>query len=100
MPWVDNFAHLFGFLAGFLLSYALMPYIAYDQSVQSRQRRALLIGLCLASAAFLLLVLALVFYFSPIHCSWCKYLTCIPFTKDFCADQNINFKKDEPLISF
>jgi len=31
LPWVDNFAHLVGFATGFLLSHALMPYIAFGK---------------------------------------------------------------------
>jgi len=101
LPWVDNYAHIVGFFSGFLISYALMPYIAFDRTIHSRTRRAILIVLCLASVFLILCVLFVIFYYTPIYnCSWCKYLTCIPFTKDFCADQNINFKKDEPIINF
>jgi len=101
LPWVDNYAHMVGFFSGFLLSYALMPYIAFDRTVHSRARRLALIILCLLSALLILTVLLVVFYLTPIYeCHVCKYFTCIPFTKDFCADQNINFKKDEPIIAF
>lgn len=31
LPWVDNFAHIAGFSAGFLLSHAFMPYIAFGK---------------------------------------------------------------------
>ena len=101
MPWIDNYGHFFGFLAGFLLSYALMPYISFSRSSTSQTRRTVLVILCLSITFLIFLVLILVFYFTPIYdCDWCRYLTCIPFTKDFCADQNINFKKDAPIVSF
>ena len=101
MPWVDNYAHFFGFLTGFLLSYALMPYISFSRSTTSHNRRTALVILCLLITFLTFLVLVLVFYLSPIpDCTWCRYLTCIPFTKDFCADQNINFRKDPPIVSF
>ena len=101
MPWVDNFAHMFGFLAGFLLALALMPFIRFSRSAESTTRRTALVVLCLLATVLALLVLLIVFYFSPASdCPWCKYLTCIPFTKDFCADQNINFKKDPPIVNF
>ena len=101
MPWIDNYAHMFGFLTGFLLSYALMPFIAFQRTPGSKTRRTVLVVLCFTITFLILLVLLIVFYLSPIHdCAWCKYLTCIPFTKDFCADQNINFKKDVPIVSF
>lgn len=101
LPWVDNYAHIVGFFTGFLLSYALMPYIAFDRTVHTRARRLALIILCLLFSVLIFTVLLVVFYLTPIYeCEWCKYFTCIPFTKDFCADQNINFKKDEPIIAF
>lgn len=100
LPWVDNYAHVVGFFTGFLLSYALMPYIAFDRSAHSKTRRAVLIVVCLVVAVLIFTTLAVVFYNIPnTECEWCKYLTCIPFTQDFCADQNINFQKDEPIIN-
>jgi len=101
MPWIDNYAHIMGFITGFLLSYAVMPYIKFTRTERSKTRRTVLIVLCLTTTLLIFLVLFLVFYYTPIYdCSWCKYLTCIPFTQDFCADQNINFKKDPPIINF
>ena len=35
LPWVDNYAHLFGFIFGFLLSYALLPFVTFGESLQS-----------------------------------------------------------------
>ncbi len=29
LPWVDNYAHLFGFVFGFLLSYGLLPFVTF-----------------------------------------------------------------------
>jgi len=100
LPWVDNYAHVVGFFTGFLLSYALMPFIAFDRTLQSKTKRAILIVVCLTVSLLIFTTLAVVFYNIPnTECEWCKYLTCIPFTQDFCADQNINFQKDEPIIN-
>ena len=30
LPWVDNYAHLFGFIFGFFLSYALLPFVTFS----------------------------------------------------------------------
>jgi membrane associated rhomboid family serine protease len=100
LPWVDNYAHIVGFFTGFLLAYALMPYISFQRSRQRTQRLILMSGSLLA-ALLVYAALFAVFYAVPAReCEWCKYLTCIPFTQDFCADQNINFKKDEPIVNF
>jgi len=93
LPWVDNYAHLFGFIFGFLLSYALLPFVTFG--VYDRRRKTILVWICLASVVFLFIGLLLLFYVTPIHdCEVCKYFNCIPITKDFCADQNINLRAD------
>ncbi|KAI5723596.1 hypothetical protein M8J76_008494 [Diaphorina citri] len=89
LPWVDNFAHLFGFLFGFLLSYALLPFVSFGP--YDRQKKIFLIWVCLMFVIIFLVVLLLLFYLIPIYdCELCSYFNCIPFTNEFCADQNIN----------
>ena len=89
LPWVDNYAHLFGFIFGFFMSYALQPYVTFGNF--DKRRKIILIWICFASCLFLFVGLLLLFYITPIHdCEVCKYFNCIPITKDFCADQNIN----------
>ena len=99
MPWVDNFAHVAGFTTGLFLSYALMPFITFNNSLESRSRRTVLFAASLTAIFFVFSILLTVFYYIPFkNCSWCKYLTCLPLTKDFRADQNINFKKDTSAL--
>lgn len=97
LPWVDNYAHLFGFLFGFLLSYALLPFVSFGQ--YDRHRKVFLIWVCLLTALALFVVLILLFYIIPVYdCKICSYLNCLPLTRDFCASQNINFKREEPIV--
>nr|KAF7437935.1 hypothetical protein H0235_000326 [Vespula pensylvanica] len=40
LPWIDNYAHLFGFIFGFLAAYAFMPFISfghYDRRLRGLQ---------------------------------------------------------------
>lgn len=97
LPWVDNYAHLFGFAFGFLLSYALLPFISFG--IYDRQKKIVLIWVCLLSAGFLFIFLVLLFYVTPVYnCKICSYFNCLPLTRDFCASQNINFKREEPIV--
>ena len=97
LPWVDNYAHLFGFFFGFLLSYALMPYISFGP--YDRQKKVALIWVCLLSSLFLFTALVILFYVIPVYdCEVCSFLNCLPLTQDFCASQNINFKRQEPVV--
>lgn len=96
LPWVDNYAHLFGFIFGFLAAYALMPFISFGQ--YDRRRKIFVIWVCMVLMGLLFAVLLILFYSVPMYeCEICKLFNCIPLTRDFCASQNINFKKEEPV---
>lgn len=96
LPWVDNYAHLFGFIFGFLAAYALMPFISFGH--YDRRRKILLIWVCLILIMGLFALLLALFYNVPVYeCEVCKLFNCVPFTRDFCASQNINFKREEPV---
>ncbi|KAL0115580.1 hypothetical protein PUN28_010828 [Cardiocondyla obscurior] len=96
LPWIDNYAHLFGFIFGFLAAYALMPFISFGH--YDRKRKILLIWICLILIVGLFALLLALFYNVPVNeCEVCKLFNCVPFTRDFCASQNINFKREEPV---
>ncbi|KAL7307963.1 hypothetical protein TKK_0000054 [Trichogramma kaykai] len=96
LPWVDNYAHLFGFIFGFLAAYALMPFISFGH--YDRRRKIFVIWICSLLILGLFGLLLALFYNVPMYeCELCKLFNCIPFTRDFCASQNINFKREEPV---
>lgn len=69
------------------------PYVTFG--LFEKKRKVILIWICFASVIFLFIGLLLLFYVTPIHdCEVCKYFNCIPITKDFCADQNINLEAE------
>ncbi|KAF2361717.1 Peptidase S54 rhomboid domain [Trinorchestia longiramus] len=98
LPWVDNYAHIFGFIFGFLLSYALLPFVSFGP--YDRRRKVLLIWVCLLAVLVMLSALIILFYVTPIYeCKICEYLNCIPLTSELCGEQNINFnRKHHSLI--
>lgn len=97
LPWIDNYAHLFGFIFGFLLSYALMPYVSFGP--YDRHKKICLIWVCLLSSLVLFAALVILFYVIPVYdCEVCNIFNCLPLTRDFCASQNINFKREEPIV--
>ncbi|XP_071391820.1 inactive rhomboid protein 1-like isoform X2 [Centroberyx affinis] len=88
LPWIDNFAHVCGFVSGFFLSFAFLPYISFGQSDMYRKR----VQICVFLLVFLGLfsALAVLFYVYPVKCDWCEYLTCIPITDKFCEKYDLN----------
>ena len=90
LPWVDNYAHIFGFIFGFLLSYALLPFVSFGP--YDKRRKILLIWVCLVAVLVMLTALIILFYVTPIYeCKICEYLNCIPFTNEFCGEQDLDF---------
>ncbi|XP_023567296.1 inactive rhomboid protein 1 isoform X1 [Octodon degus] len=88
LPWIDNFAHISGFISGLFLSFAFLPYISFGKFDLYRKRCQIIIF----QAVFLGLLAGLVilFYFYPVRCEWCEFLTCIPFTDKFCEKYELD----------
>ncbi|KAM4525946.1 inactive rhomboid protein 1 [Fundulus diaphanus] len=88
LPWIDNFAHICGFVSGFFLSFAFLPYISFGRSDMYRKR----VQICGFLLVFLglLSTLAVLFYVYPVKCEWCEYLTCVPVTDKFCEKYDLN----------
>uniref|UniRef100_A0A915HWJ6 Peptidase S54 rhomboid domain-containing protein n=1 Tax=Romanomermis culicivorax TaxID=13658 RepID=A0A915HWJ6_ROMCU len=95
LPWVDNWAHAFGFLSGLLLSLALFPYIQFKEN--DFRKRLVIIVVCLCSIIGLFVTLLVLFYFKPLwKCNSCTYFNCIPFTEHLCDNEDAGFD----VISF
>ncbi|KAB5564469.1 hypothetical protein DKX38_004523 [Salix brachista] len=101
LPHVDNFAHIGGFISGFLLGFVLLlrPQFGWaenrhspaDARVKSKHKAYQYVFLL--AAAVLLIVgftLGLVTLFKgkngSDHCSWCHYLDCVPTSKWKCQN--------------
>lgn len=94
LPYVDNYAHLFGFFMGFLLSFALLPFITFNRC----DRTSKIIGIvaCFTSSVGLFALLTVLFYVTPIYnCPNCHYFNCIPFTPKFCESMEVKIGRDD-----
>ncbi|KAM5135773.1 inactive rhomboid protein 2 isoform 1-T2 [Mantella aurantiaca] len=88
LPWIDNIAHIFGFISGLLLSFAFLPYITFGTADKYRKRVMIIIALVVFIGLFASLVIWL--YVHPINWTWIEYFTCIPFTNKFCEKYDID----------
>ncbi|XP_039357243.1 inactive rhomboid protein 2 [Mauremys reevesii] len=88
LPWIDNIAHIFGFLSGLLLSFAFLPYIIFGTGDKYRKRAMIIVSLLVFVGLFASLVIWLYVY--PINWHWIEYLTCLPFTSKFCEKYDLD----------
>ncbi|TYK19441.1 RHOMBOID-like protein 2 [Cucumis melo var. makuwa] len=101
LPHVDNFAHIGGFLTGFLLGFVLLlrPQFGWIERrhlpANSRavpKHKLYQYILCFVALALLIVgfTMGLVMLFrgenGNNHCSWCHYLSCVPTSKWECGN--------------
>ena len=93
LPWIDNWAHISGFLFGFLLAFALLPYVSFGTF--DRRRKLIGILFSLGGSIMLVVLLIILFYVLPLYdCPGCQYFNCIPFTPDFCKNMEIDIDRN------
>lgn len=92
LPWIDNIAHIFGFLSGLLLSFAFLPYIIFGTFDKYRKRIMIVISMLVYVGLFASLIIW--FYIYPINLNWLEYLTCLPLTSKFCEKYDIDHDID------
>ncbi|CAN9510162.1 unnamed protein product [Ophioblennius macclurei] len=92
LPWIDNIAHIFGFLSGLLLSFAFLPYVTFGTFDKYRKR--ILIVMSMLAYIGLFASLIVWFYIYPINWHWLEHLTCLPFTNKFCEKYDIDHDID------
>lgn len=91
LPWIDNYAHIFGFIVGLMLSLALTPYLTPFSDAYSRRIKVIQIWVCITLVILIFVLLPLPLYIFPLYkCSWCRYLDCWPLTPNWCENQDIN----------
>nr|XP_057926187.1 LOW QUALITY PROTEIN: inactive rhomboid protein 2-like [Doryrhamphus excisus] len=88
LPWIDNIAHIFGFLSGLLLSFAFLPYVTFGTFDKYRKRALIVMSLLAYVGLFSSLIVW--FYIHPINWHWLEHLTCLPFTSKFCEKYDID----------
>lgn len=96
LPYIDNYAHIGGFVFGFLLSGIIIPYgnykIAWHKIDRDPDTNFYFIVKCVLLAVGIIgsLCLAGLFFglFYGLQDTWriFSYITCIPFTDTLCID--------------
>jgi membrane associated rhomboid family serine protease len=85
MPYLDNFAHMGGFITGFIMGLSLLVQTRYTYEGKKKQRREyqlFLQALSIIVLPMIVAVLLLVLYLQVDAyewCSWCHYVSCVPF---------------------
>eukprot|EP00298_Acanthocystis_sp_HF-20_P011723 c19538_g1_i1.p1 GENE.c19538_g1_i1~~c19538_g1_i1.p1 ORF type:complete len:575 (+),score=236.91 c19538_g1_i1:65-1789(+) len=86
LPFIDNFAHVGGFIGGVVSGLWLLPYIVFGSLDGARKKVVQflaffgMIGICIG-------VLYKFYIDKATFCSFCKYINCVPYTPGMCDSQ-------------
>jgi len=90
---IDNYAHLFGFILGLPLGFALMPDVWFG--LKTKSAKVLSIIACLVVTAALIVMLVILFYVVGVYeCPGCQYFNCVPLTDTFCQSSEVKITFD------
>jgi len=84
MPFLDNFVHLGGFIAGLVLGFSLLVQNRYDFDGFRKARKGYQLALqfiSIVAMPCMFVVMLLVLYLGvdvSSSCSWCSYISCVP----------------------
>ena len=100
LPWIDNYAHIGGFVVGVFVSLICVPYLDVKSGYYDARRKKIVITAGIILLPLVTVALALLLYVFPIYsCSWCKYLNCFfaLFSDELCPDQDIKITRVDVL---
>ncbi|ORX71040.1 rhomboid-domain-containing protein [Anaeromyces robustus] len=85
LPFIDNFAHIGGFIMGILSGLIFLPSIIFNNKDEKIKSTLRIVSIFLATFIFVIVIKR--FYSSSAQCKWCKYLNCAPFLSTTCNFQ-------------
>jgi len=85
LPYVNNWAHVGGFLFGGVAGWTFLPWRAFDYWDRASKRFFGTLALASLVVAFAAL-LSIFFAGIKAECAWCQQFNCINFVEDFCLE--------------
>lgn len=111
LPFIDNYAHIGGFVFGFLISGILVPYgnfkevwkLVDHRNDESYSKKYLVVKWVMVVGGLVALSLLFTLFFIlfyVVQSTWVgfSYLTCIPFTSTLCVDQQVLIRDRDQVI--
>lgn len=87
LPFIDNWAHVGGFVFGVLSSIIFLPYLTFGILDSLRKRCMMCVTIpILVSSFFIGFLIFYVVQETQSFCPGCKYVQCVPYTDNFCRN--------------
>lgn len=99
LPYIGNFVHIGGFLFGLLASLALLPRTNHRLNNSAFKKICKRISLLFLFVALVCTIVAFFAIKDSEFCSWCKYIDCVPYTKNFCPSTSSDGVLDNEKVN-
>lgn len=98
LPYIDNFAHIFGFIHGFLLAFVFLPYLTFGEWDKRRKRIQILVAI-VSLIALTVIGFVLFYVVQDINTTGVEYFNCIQINEKFCKNfhQGRNLEERETV---
>lgn len=85
LPYIDNFAHIFGFIYGFFLALIFLPYVTFGE--WDRRRKQIQI-VCAVLVVVTLTVVGFVLFYvvQDVDTTGVEYFNCVKINENFCKN--------------
>ena len=98
LPYIDNFAHIFGFIYGIFLAFIFLPYVTFGDWDRRRKQIQLVASIFLV---VLLTVIGFVLFYvvQDVDTKGVEYFNCVKITENFCKNfhQGRHLEKRETI---
>lgn len=107
IPYIDNYAHMGGFVFGLLISGVLVPYGDFKEvqklTGRDQNNKFFVVKLLMILGGLPVVILLYVLFFVLVYVvqdTWkgFSFLTCIPFTSTLCIDQQVLIRNRDEFI--
>lgn len=90
LPYIDNFAHLGGFVFGLVAAVALMPWTTFGKWDKARKRTLSILFLALTCGLYAV-TLPVFLTGQEVNCTWCQHINCVNFVAGMCDNTEQRF---------
>lgn len=85
LPYIDNFAHIFGFIYGFFLALIFLPYVTFGEW-DRRRKRIQIVGALVLVISLTVVGFILFYIVQDVDTTGVEFFNCIKINENFCKN--------------
>ena len=103
LPYIDNFAHIFGFIYGFFASLIFLPYIVVNESDKRRKQIQTVASILALTALTVVGAWLFTANWTPDEAGYgsiIQHLNCVQIVDNFCSNFHLGSKLESRVFEY